>query len=107
MVVYPGSLNTIASNLHSTITVISDVSGNWGCGAFAGNHWFMLQWAGPIASSHIIVKELALVVIAAVLWGEDWRGNSVLARCDNEAVVGITGAAVQSSSAVREDQLWG
>ena len=35
------------------ITLTSDASGSWGCGAFAGSDWFQLKWAGHIASSHM------------------------------------------------------
>ena len=27
-----------------TVTITSDTSGSWGCGAFCGTHWFQLQW---------------------------------------------------------------
>ena len=42
-------------------------SGSWGCGAYAGPHWFMLKWAGPISECHITVKEMVPIVIAAAL----------------------------------------
>lgn len=71
------------------ITVRSDASGNWGCGAYCKEQWFMLQWSGPIGRLHITIKELAPVVIAAALWGGTWKAKSVLIRCDNAAVVSI------------------
>ena len=67
----------------------SDASGNWGCGAYSGPHWFMLPWTGSIADYHITVKELIPIVIVGAVWGSTWRGSTVLAQCDNMAVVHI------------------
>ena len=41
------------------------------------------------ASIHITVKELLPVVMSCTLWGHRWKGESVLARSDNAAVVAI------------------
>ena len=49
----------------------------------------MLQWAGPIATLYITIKELSPIVIAAAVWESDWRGKTVRVQCDNEAVVSI------------------
>ena len=38
---------------------------------------------------HITVKELTPIVLAAMVWGINWQGRTILARCDNAAVVGI------------------
>ena len=70
-------------------SVTSDASGNWGCGAYSGSEWFMLQWVGPIQSLHITVKELAPIVVAAILWGRSWGGKVIHVQCDNSAVVSI------------------
>ena len=59
---------------------------SWGCGAHSGPHWFMLPWTGKLQETHITVKELAPIVIAAIVWGQEWRGQ-VLFKCDNMAVV--------------------
>lgn len=69
--------------------VTSDASGQWGCGAYSGPNWFVLEWAGPISDFHITVKELVPIVVAGALWGPTWQGTTVLARCDNTAVVSI------------------
>ena len=79
----------LSTHSQPEVTLTSDASGNWGCGAYAGKAWFMLPWSGPIQSLHITVKELAPIVVAAIIWGEHWRGMTVLARCDNMAVVAI------------------
>ncbi len=72
-------------------TLVSDASGSWGCGAHWGSQWFQLPWAGQAERWHITAKELVPIVVAAVLWGRDWKGRMVLARCDNSAVVSIIG----------------
>ena len=53
----------------SEVTITTDASGNWGCGAFSGTQWFMLPWVGPIKDLHITVKELAPIMVAAMVWG--------------------------------------
>ena len=35
------------------------------------------------------MKELLPIVIGAAVWGSQWKGVSVLCRCDNAAVVAI------------------
>lgn len=56
---------------------------------YSGVEWFQIAWAGPITSSHITVKELVPIVLAAAVWGDQWKGKTVRAECDNEAVVAI------------------
>ena len=73
----------------ASVEMTSDASGEWGCGAFWGNEWFMLPWAGPISRCHITVKELVPVVIAAAVWGRRWRGKTVRVWSDNAATVSI------------------
>ena len=67
----------------------SDASGKWGCGAYSGANWFMLPWSDLTAGHHITVKELVPIVLAGAMWGPLWQGTTVLARCDNMAVVNI------------------
>ena len=38
-------------------------------------------------SLHITVKEMAPIIIAAIIWGHTWKGALVTAFCDNTAVV--------------------
>ena len=73
----------------STVAVVSDASGTWGCGAFispAGD-WFQFQWPEAWSGSCIAVKELFPVLVSAALWGKCWFGRSVKFVCDNQAVV--------------------
>ena len=78
-----------------TATITSDASGNWGCGAF-NNHgeWFQLQWPEVWLSLHITVKELLPIVLGLALWGVKWRGQTILCKCDNAAVVAIIRSGV-------------
>ena len=69
--------------------ITSDASGSWGCGAVCGKEWFHLSWDGMLSHSHITVKELTPVVIAVAVWGQRWKGESLLVRSDNMATVSI------------------
>lgn len=51
------------------IVLTSDASGSWGCGAFCGTAWFQYQWPTDMPPSHITLKELLPIVIAAAVWG--------------------------------------
>ena len=73
-----------------TLEIFSDASGSYGCGAFAAGHnWFQLQWPEDWAPVHITAKELLPVVIAAAVWGTNWRRGCICFRSDNQAVVDI------------------
>ena len=51
-------------------------------------HWFKLAW--PCDLHRIIAAlELIPVVVAAMLWGDNWRGKLVCFHSDNEAVVSV------------------
>lgn len=75
----------------SAATILtSDASGGWGGGAFTSSgEWFQVQWPESWATVHITVKELAPIVVAAAVWGREWKGRTVCCRCDNAAVVAI------------------
>ena len=69
--------------------VVSDASGSWGCGAVFRRQWFQLEWAGlgTTQGYGIMAKELLPIVVAAAVWGSEWAGKTVRARCDNQSVV--------------------
>ena len=69
------------------ITIFSDASGSWGCGATWEQRWIQLKWARMLEGSHISMKELTPIVIAAAVWGPQWKGKSVRAFADNTAAV--------------------
>jgi len=66
---------------------MSDASERWGCGAFSEQSWLKVQWPEAIQQAHITVKEMVPIVLAAAVWGGRWSGKTVVARCDNSAVV--------------------
>ena len=71
------------------MSVISDASGSWGCGAFISttNDWFQFKWPSTWLGASIAVKEMFPVVVSAALWGGQWCGASVQFICDNLSVV--------------------
>jgi len=73
----------------SDITVYSDASGSWGCGVLWQLKWFNLPWSTHLQSCSIAVKELVPVVVAAALYGSQWRGKIVTFVVDSTAVVEV------------------
>ena len=70
--------------------VVTLDASDWVCGAFSSlGQWFQIEWPSSWQSVHITFKELIPVVVAIVLWGNSWKGGTVLCRCDNAAVVSI------------------
>ena len=51
--------------------------------------WFQLSWDAQFQDEDIAVKELIPVVMAAALWGHNWRGKTVEFVSDNAAVVAV------------------
>ena len=72
-----------------TLEMASDASGSWGCGAWHGTKWFQLPWDDNSKDFPIAVKELVPIIIAAIVWGHEWKGCLIKAQCDNEAVVAV------------------
>ena len=68
----------------------TDAAGGLGCG-WSGRWWFQYFWPERFGAHSIAVKEL-LIVMACVVWGQAWRCKSVLAHCDNQAVVEVINA---------------
>ena len=62
-------------------TVTSDASGTWGCRAVSDTgRYFQLIWPESWSQVNITVKEMVPVVIAVVIWGNEWEDSTVLAR---------------------------
>ena len=59
--------------------VLSDASGNYGCGAFSGSRWFKFGWEPGMEELHVMISQLCLQL----------QSGSVQCRCDNEVVVHI------------------
>ena len=74
----------------TSVEVISDASGSFGCGAFVNNlGWFQLQWPASRRPVNVAAKELVPVVIATAVWGHCWTGKGDCFRCDNMAAVSV------------------
>ena len=71
------------------LTIYTDASGSWGCGASWGNEWIQCQWNHTWEGESIAVKELLPIVLAVAVWGNRWQHKSVLVKCDNMAVVQV------------------
>ena len=82
------------------LVMTSDASGSWGCGAFFGKQWFMLQWPTGMESTHITTKELIPIVIGAAIWGRQWSEKVILCQSDNAAVVAIINSGVSRDAEV-------
>jgi len=61
--------------------------GSWGREAYWGPEWFQLKWDENSSTDNTATKELIPIVVAAAIWGRKWKGKSVQARSDNQAVV--------------------
>ena len=72
-----------------SITVTSDASGTWGCGAFVGTQWFQAEWPVEWQDYNIACKEMAPILFAAATWGAGWSGHCVCFKSDNIAVVSV------------------
>ena len=45
-----------AKEVQASVSITSDASGGWGCGAFTGPEWFMVRWAESYKDCHITTK---------------------------------------------------
>ena len=70
----------------SDLQVSSDASGAIGFGAYLNGLWFHGCWNPSQLSASIAFKELYPIVIAAHVWGPNWRGLRVSFLCDNQGV---------------------
>ena len=65
---------SLLSPLSPSVSVTTDASGSWGCGALTSDgQWFQVQWPLSWAPVHIAAKELVPVVIAVAVWGKQWQ----------------------------------
>ena len=67
-------------------TVTWDASGSRGCGALLGGGAAWFQFRCPAAWGDV-TQELFPIVLATALWGSRWKGQRVLFRTDNQAIV--------------------
>ena len=71
------------------VTVTSDASGSWGCGAFWKSKWFHFPWPSSLHDFPITTKELVPGVVGAALFGHEWRGLLVVFKVDNMTLVHV------------------
>ena len=71
------------------VELVSNASGLWGCRATWAAKWFQLSWESLADGRewNIMLKELLTIVVAAAVWGPQWRGLTVRARYNNMSVV--------------------
>jgi len=53
-----------------------------GCGTCSGTSWFQLPWDASSTELQIAIKELAPILVAAIIWGHKWKGSIVTAHYD-------------------------
>ncbi len=69
------------------LTMTSDASGTWGCGAWHNTSWFQIRWDATAHPLTIAEKELIPIIIGCAVWGGSWEGHRVTCFCDNQVVV--------------------
>ena len=74
------------------VTVFSDVSGLWGCGAYTDSNWFQLRRSLNHQFLSMTAKELISVVAAAAVFGRQWAGKLVHFTVGNLATVQVISA---------------
>ena len=69
------------------ITIQTDASGSWGCGAVHGHLWLQLRWSGEWACQVIMAKEFVPAVLRMAVWDPLLARQNVLLQCDNLSLV--------------------
>ncbi|XP_062404751.1 uncharacterized protein LOC134095317 [Sardina pilchardus] len=74
------------------LQLFTDAAPSIGFGGYFKGRWFASSWPPELANlasgeASSAVYETYPVVIAALLWGKEWSGKSVLVYSDNQAVV--------------------
>lgn len=84
-------VSLLAAHVYQTpaVSVFTDASGSWGCGATDGNSWFQCAWHHSWRDINIATKELVPIILAVGTWGGRWANTHVLFRSDNMAVVEV------------------
>ena len=70
-----------------TVTIQTDASGSWGCGAFMSGQWIQWNWSTKWLSQGIMAKELVPILLSCIIWGPQLSKQSVLILCDNLSLV--------------------
>ncbi|VDH96767.1 Hypothetical predicted protein [Mytilus galloprovincialis] len=72
----------------------TDASSTIGYGGYYQGKWFCSTWPKELPSLNdkslsMAFLELYPIVVAALLWGKEWKCKKILFLCDNEATVAI------------------
>lgn len=59
---------------------------NWGCGALFRAQY---QWPEGMDKANITRKELIPIILPVAIWGHEWSRKTIVAQCDNLAVVEV------------------
>ena len=74
--------------------LFTDSSGTIGYGGYFQGRWFLGKWPKQLdlklnSELSMAYLELFPIVVAALLWGHEWKGKRILFNCDNMATVNI------------------
>ena len=73
--------------------LFTDAASTVGFGGYFQGKWFCSRWPLelPLLSNNLSMAFLELypIVVAALLWGKEWKCKRILFWCDNEATVAI------------------
>ena len=89
-------MRSIVAVAQPQVEIVSDASSSWRCRAAWAAKWFQLSLGSLVEAREwsIMPQEMLPIVVAAAVWGQQWRGLTVRARCDNVSVV----ATIKSGS---------
>jgi hypothetical protein len=80
----------------SDMGLFTDASGSIGYGGYWEGQWFQGRWPSTVRLEpgsgndiSIAYMELYPIVVAALLWGKQWRAKKITFICDNQATVAI------------------
>ena len=91
------------------IQLFTDAAPSTGFGGYYGGRWFASAWPPEFESldsgsrsPSSALHELYPIIIAAILWGHEWSGKSILIHSDNTAVVEILNKGRSRSLAIMQ-----
>ena len=80
------------------LTLETDSSGSWGCGAVLLGEYFSIPWNSNIPRGNLALLELYPVVVATHVWAEKLANKRLIIRSDNMATVHIINKLKSSDS---------
>ncbi|XP_049340789.1 uncharacterized protein LOC125804934 [Astyanax mexicanus] len=84
-----------AASSPSDVQLFTDAAPSSGFGGYYGGRWFASAWPKQFVRSAAHLRdssalwEIYPIVVAALLWGHEWSGKSILLHSDNLAAVHI------------------